>query len=69
MDDIRLIDLNTISDKDIENNTKNRAKSLPIWDFIKDNYAIDAFLQVTSPLERIKRKAYVYDDISFTKRA
>lgn len=67
MDDIRLIDLNTISDKDIENNTKNRAKSLPIWEFIKENYCIDSFLQVTSPLERIKRKAYVYDDTSFSK--
>ena len=67
MDDIRLIDLNTISEKDIENNTKNRAKSLPIWDFIKENYSIEDFLQVTSPLQRIKRKAYVYDDVNFTK--
>lgn len=67
MDDIRLIDLNTISAKDIENNTKNRAKSLPIWDFIKENYSIEDFLQVTSPLQRIKRKAYIYDDTSFTK--
>lgn len=67
MEDIRLIDLNTISDKDIENNTKNRAKTLPLWEFIKENYSIEDFLQVTSPLERIKRKAYIYDDTSFTK--
>lgn len=67
MDDIRLVDLNTISDKDIDNNTKNRAKSLPIWEFIKEAYNIDTFLQVRSPLERIKRKAYIYDDVSFTK--
>lgn len=67
MDDIRLIDLNTISDKDIENNTKNRAKTLPIWEFIKESYTIEDFLQVTSPLERVKRKATIYDDTSFTK--
>lgn len=67
MDDIRLIDLNSISEKDIENNTKNRAKSLPIWEFIKEHYSIESFLQVTSPIERIKRKAYVYDETSFTK--
>lgn len=67
MDDIRLIDLNTISDKDIENNTKNRAKTLPVWEFIKENYSIEDFLQGTSPLERIKRKAYIYDDTSFSK--
>lgn len=53
--------------KILKNNTKNRAKSLPIWDFIKENYSIEDFLQVTSPLERIKRKAYVYDDVNFTK--
>lgn len=67
MEDIRLIDINTLSVKDSENHTKNRAKTLPIWEFIKENYSIEDFLQVTSPLERIKRKAYVYDETSFTK--
>lgn len=65
MDDIRLIDLNSISEKDSDNHTKNRAKSLPIWEFIKERYRLDAFLQITSPLERIKRKAYLYDENRF----
>jgi len=34
MEDIRLIDTSNITQKDIKNNSKNRAKSLPIWDIM-----------------------------------
>jgi len=67
MDDIRLIDLGSISQSDIENNNKNRAVTLPIWDFVKQIYTINEFLQVTSPLERVKRRAYVYTEMHFEK--
>jgi hypothetical protein len=65
MEDIRLIDTSNITDKDIENNTKNRADTLPIWDFIKENYKLDSFLQNQLPLERIKRKISVYSENKF----
>jgi hypothetical protein len=65
MEDIRLIDTSNITDKDIENNTKNRAITLPIWSYIKENYQLDCFLQNQLPLERIKRKISVYDENKF----
>lgn len=65
MEDIRLIDISNITDKDIENNTKNRAITLPIWSYIKENYQLDSFLQNELPLERIKRKISIYDENKF----
>jgi hypothetical protein len=65
MEDIRLIDTSNITDKDIENNTKNRAITLPIWSYIKENYKLDSFLQNQLPLERIKRKISIYDENKF----
>ncbi|WP_052433538.1 hypothetical protein [Sulfurospirillum arsenophilum] len=61
MDDIRLIDLTTISKKDMLNNSKNRAKTLEIWEYIKENYSITEFLQYEIDLKRIPQKRYVYD--------
>ena len=62
MDDIRLIDTKTITKKDIHNNSKNRAIMLPIWDEIKKNYSIEAFMHNSHPVERIKRKIVLYSD-------
>ncbi len=65
MHEIRLIDSNTITKKDIKNNSKNRALTLPIWDEIKESYNIESFLQNTHPVERIKRKIVLYSDEKF----
>ncbi len=65
MEDIRLIDTSTITQKDIKNNSKNRAKSLPIWDYVKENFNIDIFLQNEFSIKRLKRKSYIYDEDSF----
>ncbi len=61
MDDIRLIDLTTITYKDRLNNSKHRAKTLEIWEYIKENYTITDFLQYEVDLKRIPQKRYVYD--------
>ena len=61
MDDIRLIDLTTITQKDRLNNSKHRAKTLEIWEYIKENYSITDFLQYEIDLKRIPQKHYVYD--------
>jgi integrase len=45
----------------LENNSKSRAKSLPIWDYIKDNFDIKSFMQLDFPLKRLKAKMYVYN--------
>lgn len=65
MDEIRLIDINTITQKDIENNSKSRAITLPIWDEIKEAYSIKAFIQDALPVQRIKRKLILYSDEKF----
>ena len=63
MEDIRLIDLETVPSK----GNKHRAKTLPIWDAIKESYDIDSFLQNSLPLERIERKKYRYELEEFEK--
>ncbi len=65
MEDIRLIDISNITDKDIANNSKSRADTLPIWEHIKNAYTLDSFLQIQLPLQRIKRKVSIYDDTKF----
>lgn len=65
MDDIRLININSITKKDIENNSKSRAKSLLIWDYIKVSFNIDTFMQLDFPIQRLKRKSIIYDENRF----
>ena len=38
---------------------------MPIWEYIKNSYTLDSFLQTKLPLERIKRKISIYDDTKF----
>jgi len=65
MEDIRLIDNSSITKNDIKNNSKNRAKTLPIWDYIKDNFSIDTFLQNEFSIKRVKQKSSIYDENRF----
>ena len=69
MEDVRLIDTSSITQKDLENNSKNRAKSLPIWDYIKDHFSIDFFLQLKEPLQRLPQKRSIYDMPKFVNDA
>lgn len=69
MEDIRLVDLSTITQKDLKNHTKNRAKSLPIWDHIKEHFCIDDFLQSKEPLKRLPQKRSIYDMPKFVNDA
>jgi len=60
MDDIRLINIDEVSQVDIIHNNKHRATTYPIWDYIKYNYDAKEFLQTDTPLERIKRALYEF---------
>jgi hypothetical protein len=64
MDDIRLIDISSISEANLENN-KYQAQTHPIWDEIKNEFNITSFLQSTISLERVKRKLSIYDEKKF----
>ena len=65
MNQIRLVDINSISDDAIKHNNKRRANTLPIWQHIHDSYKLDSFLQTSLPLQRVKRIISVYDDTKF----
>ncbi len=64
MEEIRLIDMDSVSQKKLEHN-KYEAKTLEIWDEIKNNYELNSFTQTSLPLQRIKRKLSIYDDTKF----
>ena len=57
MDDIRLVDPQTISDQ----KNRYRAKTLLVWKQIQEAYKINQFMQNSLPLEKIKRKRYQYE--------
>lgn len=62
MEDVRLIDIDTLTQKMIDSGHSNRAQTLSIWDKIKDAYDISEFMQSTITLERLKRKEYKYTE-------
>lgn len=62
MEDIRLIDTDTLTQKMIDSGHSNRAETLPILGKIKSSYDISEFMQSTLTLERLKRKKYKYTE-------
>ena len=59
-DQIRLLDLSTLTEDQINTPNRRRAKTLPIWQHIKDSYSIKEFMQVETPLEKIEKITYRY---------
>lgn len=64
MDDIRLLDMESVSQDRLKNN-KYQANTHPIWEEIKQGYDLKDFLQSSIPLERLKRKISIYDENKF----
>ena len=64
MDDIRLLDIDSVSNERLINN-KYQAETHPLWEEIKSEYNLKDFLQIDFPLERLKRKISVYDENKF----
>jgi len=59
-DQIRLLDLSTITEDQINTPNRRRAETLPIWKHIQDSYSIKEFMQVDTPLEKIEKITYRY---------
>lgn len=57
---IRLLDLSTLTEDQINTPNRRRAETLPIWEHIKDSYSIKEFMQVETPLEKIEKITYRY---------
>ena len=64
MDDIRLIDIDSVSNERLINN-KYQASTHKLWEEIKSEYDLKDFLQIDFPLERLKRKISIYDENKF----
>lgn len=60
LDSIRLVDLSILTDNTIGSKNKNRALTHQLWEHINASYKLHDFLALEAPLERIKRKSYVY---------
>lgn len=59
-DQVRLLDLSTITEDQINTPNRRRADTLPIWKHIKDSYSIKEFMQIDTPLEKIEKITYRY---------
>lgn len=59
-DHIRLLDLSSLSEDQINTPNRRRAETLPIWKHIQDSYSIKEFMQVETPLEKIEKITYRY---------
>lgn len=57
---VRLIDISSISDKQLNSKNRRLADTLPIWDYISSVYDNSDFMQVTTPLERVEKITYRY---------
>ena len=64
MDDIRLLDIDSVSNERLKNN-KYQADTHKLWEEIKSEYDLKDFLQIDFPLERLKRKISIYDENKF----
>lgn len=53
MEQVRLVDISTISEKDIEANRLHKAPTHPLWEYLDSSYTFNTSVQNTIPLERI----------------
>lgn len=56
----RLVDLNSIVDNTVDGKNRHRAKTHKLWEHLYNSYKLDNLLSIDAPLERIKRKSYIY---------
>lgn len=64
MNEIKLIDVNSISESNLTNN-KYQATIHPLWNEIINDFNIDEFMQNSIPIERLKRKISIYNESKF----
>lgn len=53
MEQVRLVDISTISEKDIESNRLHKAPTHPLWEYLNSSYTFKDSSQNSIPLERI----------------
>jgi hypothetical protein len=53
MGQVRLVDISTICEKDLEANRLYKAQTHPLWEYLDSSYTFNASIQSTIPLERV----------------
>lgn len=57
---IKLIDVSSLTENQINSSNRKRAEILPIWEYISTHYDNKEFMQITTPLEKIEKISYRY---------
>lgn len=57
---IKLIDTESITEKQLNSPNRKRADILPIWEYIKESYNIKEFMQIDTPLEKVEKISFRY---------
>lgn len=57
---VRFVDLESIKAEQIHTKNRRLADTLLIWDYIKESYDNQEFLQLTTPLEKVEKISYRY---------
>lgn len=65
MQTVRLIDISTVSQKDIDGNRLHKATTHPLWEYIDQSYTFNAYEQKCIPLERLSYTPKEYKTSDF----
>jgi hypothetical protein len=57
---IKLIDTDSITEKQLNSCNRKRADVLPIWEYIRESYSIKEFMQIDTPLEKVEKISFRY---------
>ncbi|QOY51393.1 hypothetical protein [Candidatus Sulfurimonas baltica] len=57
---IKLINISSLTDAQINSSNRNRAEILPVWEYISTHYDNKEFMQITTPMEKIEKISYRY---------
>ena len=57
---IKLLDISTLTEAQINSSNRKRAEILPVWQYISTHYDNKEFMQIETPLEKIEKKSYRY---------
>lgn len=57
---VKVLDISTLTEAQINSTNRKRADVLPIWEYISKSYNNDEFMQITTPMDKIEKISYRY---------
>lgn len=57
---VKVLDISTLTEAQINSSNRKRADILPIWEYISKSYNNDEFMQITTPMDKIEKISYRY---------